>query len=384
MSPGTKQLDPDHLLAALKADPQGLSWPRRRQIAQSLGPMLVERNPSASTLPLLELLATDPKHEVRLDVANVLPLVLDRETFVRLAAKLTADPNAFVRRAAERAVRQRSHQDEAEASFNSDPEVYRQYAQIEQRWGSEAACCARQLAEQFTDQLIHAWVHNIRGALTSLTADAAQLRRDIQQEPLSPESLQDRARHIQERLKYLTRLVEDMRTYAQSSPEPREHQVLAELVREAVRMAQQNVQASGSDVESVELSVEVPPELAIPITRHQMLTALTNVVKNAYEALDGRSCRHITIRTVRNPKTVKILVQDSGMGLSDRELKELLEFVPGSRTSKRNRGGTGYGLPNAHKHVQAHGGRLGIQSREGEGTTVTIELPIGDNDAEES
>lgn len=53
---------------------------------------------------------------------------------------------------------------------------------------------------------------------------------------------------------------------------------------------------------------------------------------------------------------------------------ELREFVPG-RTSKKNRG-TGYGLPIARRYVTAHGGSLAIDSQLGQGTTVTVTLPV--------
>lgn len=75
-----------------------------------------------------------------------------------------------------------------------------------------------------------------------------------------------------------------------------------------------------------------------------------------------------------------IAVSDSGDGLDDQDLADLREFVPG-RSSKKNRG-TGFGLPIARRYVVAHGGSLAIDSEVGEGTTLTVSLPLEQEEAE--
>jgi signal transduction histidine kinase len=71
---------------------------------------------------------------------------------------------------------------------------------------------------------------------------------------------------------------------------------------------------------------------------------------------------------------VEIMIRDNGMGLSKEELAKVREFVPGG-TSKKTYG-TGFGLPIARRRIADHGGELGIDSVEGQGTTVTITLPV--------
>ena len=71
---------------------------------------------------------------------------------------------------------------------------------------------------------------------------------------------------------------------------------------------------------------------------------------------------------------VEIVIADEGCGASPMDLEEIRQFIPG-KTSKKNQG-TGFGLPIAKRNILAHGGDLSIVSRKGEGTVVTIGLPL--------
>jgi signal transduction histidine kinase len=73
-------------------------------------------------------------------------------------------------------------------------------------------------------------------------------------------------------------------------------------------------------------------------------------------------------------KWVTLRIEDTGQGICDEELRTPLLLTPGRR-NKSKRQSTGYGLPIAARNVAAHGGILRLESREDEGTTVTIVLP---------
>jgi cell cycle sensor histidine kinase DivJ len=70
---------------------------------------------------------------------------------------------------------------------------------------------------------------------------------------------------------------------------------------------------------------------------------------------------------------VEVTVRDNGMGIGMDDLAQLCEFLPGSKTKKNE--GTGFGLPIARRNIAAHGGSLTIDSREDQGTVVTITMP---------
>ena len=72
---------------------------------------------------------------------------------------------------------------------------------------------------------------------------------------------------------------------------------------------------------------------------------------------------------------VTIIIRDDGQGMSDEEARGPLLFTPGRR-NKSKKQSTGYGLPIAARNFAAHGGTLALESRENEGTAVTMTLPL--------
>lgn len=97
-----------------------------------------------------------------------------------------------------------------------------------------------------------------------------------------------------------------------------------------------------------------------------------NLLVNALEALpDGD--RGVTVRTVRDGERIELRVADQGIGIPEAQRGQVFDpFF----TTKQGRGGTGLGLAISHTLVREHGGRIGIESTPGQGTTVTVSLPL--------
>jgi len=108
--------------------------------------------------------------------------------------------------------------------------------------------------------------------------------------------------------------------------------------------------------------------------RRQLGRAIGNLLDNAIEATPGGG--RILVALSRKRDGVRIVVSDNGAGLKPSELARALD---GYRLEKPgedgNTGKRGLGLPLARQLVEAHGGRLDIQSEKGLGTTATIFLP---------
>ncbi len=100
-----------------------------------------------------------------------------------------------------------------------------------------------------------------------------------------------------------------------------------------------------------------------------MQQVLTNLLKNAVEASDGLAEVAVRVAPASDGGTV-IQVLDRGRGLPEDVLRHAL--LPFYSTKK---GGTGLGLPLCREILEAHGGRIRIQNRDGGGTVVTCWLP---------
>jgi len=97
-----------------------------------------------------------------------------------------------------------------------------------------------------------------------------------------------------------------------------------------------------------------------------------NLVTNALEAMHrGGELRVRTSRTIQEGRQVlTVTVSDTGPGIPPDRLSQI--FNPFYTTKPK---GTGLGLPIAQRLVHLHGGRIAVESREGEGTRVTVTLP---------
>ncbi len=113
--------------------------------------------------------------------------------------------------------------------------------------------------------------------------------------------------------------------------------------------------------------MDVLPEL--DADEGQLFQVFYNLIRNAYQSITGCD-GGILIQTSCSDVDVIIQVSDTGCGISHELMGNLYEPF---RTTKKS--GTGLGLLIVRRIVKAHGGSLGIASREGEGTTVSIQLP---------
>ena len=111
----------------------------------------------------------------------------------------------------------------------------------------------------------------------------------------------------------------------------------------------------------------------LPIDQEQMHKVLENLLMNAYDATgnDGQ----ISVATSFQNNWVEISVSDTGCGIS-KEFMEKNLFRPFQTTKKQ---GMGIGLYHCKTIVDAHGGKLNVESEEGKGTVFKILLPLGKN-----
>ncbi len=121
----------------------------------------------------------------------------------------------------------------------------------------------------------------------------------------------------------------------------------------------------------VRLDNEVPGDLFIHADRDHMFRVVQNLLRNAYEALDGRPGARIVVRAGRAEGHVWIDVADNGPGVSQGTLQWL--FHP--FRAKDKLGGSGLGLAIVREIMRAHGGEIELAETGSTGTTFRLRLP---------
>ncbi|MFS0557669.1 sensor histidine kinase [Brevibacillus sp. 179-C9.3 HS] len=88
--------------------------------------------------------------------------------------------------------------------------------------------------------------------------------------------------------------------------------------------------------------------------------------------------------TIHKDTQIVVTIQDTGIGMSEEEQQHVFDrFYKGDKSRNREATGSGLGLSIVQKIVQVAKGSIQIQSRIGEGTTVTVSLPTGESEAKE-
>lgn len=369
-------VDLTEALARLRADRNSIPWPQRRQVVARITGPLAEGQAGEPFRSLLVLLVEDSKWEVRKDVADALATIPDND-LAALIDKLQDDSHAYVRRAAKRSIeRRRKAAREAQKRKRGVDLVLSLYQELEDEHGPAVAEKARRLAEQLYDTLIVATVHEMRSVLTALKQDNTAVIERHEAAQLDSSFLHRKSLKIADRLAYLERLLDDMRNYAQPISDERVAVSVADLLTEARSIVSENLKARNINPRAVALLISDSPDLIVKVSRVHIVRAIVNVLQNAYDFLPTTAAGpggQIQIRVAQRGKQIHIVVQDNGEGIPAANLDEVRQCLPG-RTSRRHVG-TGFGLCNARRFIEAHGGTLRIDSKENEGTAVTLTLP---------
>ncbi len=135
-------------------------------------------------------------------------------------------------------------------------------------------------------------------------------------------------------------------------------------IEQALDLFEPQAQAAGVEVVRY-LDPDLPVILIDPET---LQSAVVNLVKNALESMPHGG--QLLARTYVTRKGVALDLIDSGCGMDAKTALRMFEAF----FSTKN-GGSGLGLPTARKIVEAHGGRIDVQSALGHGTKFTIEFP---------
>ncbi|MCK5319524.1 MAG: PAS domain S-box protein, partial [Anaerolineales bacterium] len=125
--------------------------------------------------------------------------------------------------------------------------------------------------------------------------------------------------------------------------------------------------------ENVEVSWDVPDnEPAVYVDEGQISIVFRNLVENAFQAMPEGG--KLKLEVVSEKDRVLLRVADSGIGISEENMKKI--FEPLYTTKPR---GMGLGLAISKNLVEANGGQIKVESSEGSGTTFTVALPVSGN-----
>jgi two-component system sensor histidine kinase PilS (NtrC family) len=204
--------------------------------------------------------------------------------------------------------------------------------------------------------------HEIRNPLAAMRGSIQVLRSEMNGDPGQAELMEivlresDRLNHI----------ITDFLTYARPRPVSLADTDLREPLRETFTLLRHSPEMR--DGHTIEEDLPDTP-VRVQADAAGLRQVFWNLARNALSAMPAGGTLRVELCPT-NYSRVRITFTDTGQGMSPEQVERLFEPFSSSTT-----GGTGLGLSIVYQIIRDHGGTINVRSREGNGTTIIIELP---------
>jgi two-component system, sporulation sensor kinase E len=211
--------------------------------------------------------------------------------------------------------------------------------------------------------------HELGNPLNSLTIHLQLIDRKLRKLKASKavDSLAESVRVCRDEVARLDGIISNFLEAIRPRPPDLAETNLAEVLAEVLRFQHREF-ADREIVVEAETPYDLPPVMA---DRDQLKQVFFNLTKNAMEAMKPGG--KLKIKSRADDDSVFLLIGDSGAGIKQDELVRL--FQPYHTTKP---GGHGLGLTIVQRIMREHGGQIGLESKEGVGTVVTLQFPRKD------
>lgn len=204
--------------------------------------------------------------------------------------------------------------------------------------------------------------HEIRNPLGGIKGFASLLARDLKDQPDQLKM----ANYIISGTDTLNRLVTTILNYARPVKLKAENSNLIQMIQ----ALKEHIEADSGIDKRIKITItHSTPEVMAYVDVDLLKSALLNLMVNAIQAMKEGGT--LTIDISKNDDHVQIMVKDTGCGIAPENIPKLYSPFFTTRAD-----GNGFGLAEVLKIVQAHGGKIDVDSVVGKGTCFSIKIPL--------
>jgi signal transduction histidine kinase len=201
--------------------------------------------------------------------------------------------------------------------------------------------------------------HDLRNPLTGIIGAAYYLRTkaSLKMDPKAREMLEI----IEKDIAHSNKIINDLLEYSHEIKLEATETTPKQLAREAFALV-----TVPENVQVINLA-EDEPKLKVDVDK--LTRTFANVIKNAFDAMPVGGT--LTVRCKRQDGNLNFIFGDTGVGMS----KEVLDKIWSPLFTTKAKG-MGFGLPICKRVIEAHGGKISVESAVGKGSTFTVTVPI--------
>jgi two-component system sensor histidine kinase PilS (NtrC family) len=204
--------------------------------------------------------------------------------------------------------------------------------------------------------------HEIRNPLAAMRGSIQMMRAEMDGDASQTELMEIILRESDR----LNRIITDFLSYARPRSLIQARVDIGDLLHQTFALLRHSPEVAANQ----NIVEEVPDEpLLAEADEGQLKQVFWNLARNALQAMPKGGTLRASVENNSNNR-LRIAFTDTGRGMSPEQVEHL--FEPFSSTT----GGTGLGLSIVYQIIRDHGGTINVRSREGEGTTITVELPL--------
>jgi len=124
---------------------------------------------------------------------------------------------------------------------------------------------------------------------------------------------------------------------------------------------------------SINFKKEIQSNVKLSGDADRLNQVFTNILSNAYKYTNENGIVRVGLKQLKD--VIRVTVEDTGIGIPKEDIKHVFErFYRSDLSRNRGTGGTGIGLTITKAYIEAHDGRIRIESEEGNGTKVIIDF----------
>ncbi|QDV51246.1 sensor histidine kinase [Gimesia fumaroli] len=233
--------------------------------------------------------------------------------------------------------------------------------------------------EDYQKQLIHAQKMSSVGALaSSITHEFNNILTTV----INYAKLGLRHKEEERREKAFTKILSagqraakittGMLSYARGNEGRQEPVDLQLLVKSVIALVEKDL-----SMNRVNLHTHFESNPEVVLNPNQIQQVLVNLIVNARQAMPSGGRIDLAVRINPESNMAEVIVRDSGAGIPSEQLQHIFDqFYTTKEADENGQGGTGLGLSLAKEVMEAHKGRIRVESAVGKGTAFTLKFPL--------